>query len=97
MRKAHSLLIMSLFFVKFCIAQDGSDLKDYLANNNHSVELNDFSQQAVFFRSVMQNKTLFVYGEGGSHNLELNNQMRVYLLHEFSGINLKYFFIKNNS
>jgi hypothetical protein len=94
MMKGHRLLITGVFFVKFCVAQNGSDLKDYLANNSHPVNLSDFSQGSAFFKSVMRNKILFVYGEGGSHNLELNNQMRVYLLHVFSGMNLKYFFIE---
>ena len=92
--KVYRLLIVSAFFAKICLAQNGTDIHDYLANNSHRVALDDLSREAPFFKSVMQNKILFVFGEGGSHDLELNNQMRVYLLQVFSGMNLKYFFIE---
>lgn len=92
--KACIFLSVSVLLATCCIAQNGSDLKDYLTNNSHPVNLDDFAQENGFFRSVMRGKTLFVFGEGGSHSLELNNQMRVYLLQEFSGMNLKYFFIE---
>jgi hypothetical protein len=92
--KACTLLSISVLFATFCVAQNGSDIKAYLTNNSHPVILNDFAQESAFFRSVMHDKILFVFGEGGSHSLELNNQMRAYLLREFSGMNLKYFFIE---
>lgn len=95
MMKACTILSVYIFFATFCIAQNGSDLKNYLTSNSHPVTLNDFAQESGFFKSVMRGKTLFVFGEGGSHSLELNNQMRVYLLREFSGMNLKYFFIES--
>jgi hypothetical protein len=39
------------------VSATGIIISDFGATfNNHSVELNDFSQQAVFFRSVMQNR-----------------------------------------
>jgi hypothetical protein len=92
--KACTILSISVLFATCCVAQNGSDIKDYLTNNSHPVILNDFAHESAFFRSVMHDKLLFVFGEGGSHSLELNNQMRVYLLREFSGLNLKYFFIE---
>ena len=92
--KFYKLLLTCLFFSKLSSAQNLAELKTYLAGNSYPILLNDSSQGNAFFRSVMQNKTLFVYGEGGSHDLELNNQMRVYLLHQFSTLNLKYFFIE---
>jgi len=92
--KACTILSISVFFATCCIAQNLSGLKDYLTNNSHPVTLNDFAEESGFFKSVMRGKTLFVFGEGGSHSLELNNEMRVYLLQEFSGMNLKYFFIE---
>ena len=93
--KVYSLLIISAFFATVCIAQNRADIEAHLANNSHRVVLDDPSQETAFFESVMQNKILFVLGEGGSHELELNNQMRVYLLHVFSGMHLKYFFIES--
>ena len=95
MMKACTILSVYLLFAIFCLAQNGSGLKDYLTNNGHPVNLNDLAQESAFFRSVMRGKILFVFGEGGSHSLELNNQMRVYLLRAFSGMNLKYFFIES--
>ena len=92
--RVYSFFILGLFLVKFCVAQNGFDLKGYLANNSYPVDLNDPLRDSAFFKSLMQNKLLFVYGEGGSHRLDLHNQMRVYLLRMFSGMNLKYFFVE---
>jgi hypothetical protein len=92
--KGYSFCILGLFFAKLCPAQTIPELSSFLANHSYAVSLNASLQGDTLLRSLMQNKILFVFGEGGSHSLELNNQMRVYLLREFSGMNLKYFFIE---
>jgi hypothetical protein len=60
----------------------------FLANHSNSVSLNGSLQEDTLLRFFMYDKILFVFGEGGSHDLELNNQMRVYLLRRFSGMKL---------
>jgi hypothetical protein len=92
--KGYIFCILGLFFARLCPAQTIPELSGFLANHGYSVSLCAPLQGDTLLRSVMQNKILFVYGEGGSHDLELNNQMRVYLLHQFSTLNLKYFFIE---
>jgi hypothetical protein len=92
--KVYSFCILSLLFVKLCPAQPIPELSGFLANHSYLVSLNASLQGDTLLRSLMRNKILFVFGEGGSHDLDLNNQMRVYLLRQFSGMRLKYFFIE---
>jgi hypothetical protein len=92
--KGYSFCILGLFFANLCPAQSIPELSSFLASHSYSVSLNSSLQGDTLLRSVMRNKSLFVFGEGGSHDLELNNQMRVYLLRQFSGMRLKYFFIE---
>jgi hypothetical protein len=81
--KGYCFCIKGLFFAKLCPAQPIPELSSFLANHSYSVSLNASLKGDTLLRSLLRNKILFVFGEGGSHNLELNNQMRVYLLHEF--------------
>lgn len=93
--KGYSFCILGLFFAKLCPAQPIPELSSFLANHSYSVSLNAPLQGDTLLRSLMRNKILFVFGEGGSHDLELNNQMRIYLLRQFSGMRLKYFIIES--
>ena len=92
--KVYSFCILSLLFTKLCPAQHTPELSSFLATHSYPVSLNASFQDDTLLRSLMRNKILFVFGEGGSHDLDLNNQMRVYLLRQFSGMRLKYLFIE---
>ena len=87
-------LILLLLIAKFATAQNVTDIKAYLNDNNTTINFSDTNGANIFFKSVMKNKTLFVLGEGGSHNLDLYNKLRVYLITPFTHLNLKYFFIE---
>ena len=86
--------VIILLFSKIGYAQDISQLKTYLANHRVPIIISESQKPNELFKSIMLGKNLFVFGEGGSHGLELNNQLRVYLLNQFSFLNLKYFFIE---
>lgn len=103
--KIIKLFVLLMWLSKLGIAQNLDDLKAYLDSNNISIDLKDSNTANPFFKSIMKDRALFVFGEGGSHDLELNNHLRVYLINQFSKLNLKDFlfeggrsnaFIENN-
>jgi hypothetical protein len=75
--KVYSFCILSLLFAKLCPAQRMPELSSFPANHSYSVSLNASLQGDTLLRSLMSNKILFVFGEGGRHDLELNNQVRM--------------------
>jgi hypothetical protein len=83
--------ILLFFFHKNTSAQNLEELKLYLDSNHTTI---NWDQPNSTFNSVMKNKSLFVLGEC-NHNLNLNNELRIYLVNQFSR-HLKYFFIENS-
>jgi hypothetical protein len=88
------LFCLLLIFLKSTNAQEPSKLNQYLDSNSISINLQLPGETYDFFTSLMKNKLLFVLGEGGSHQLTLYNRLRVYLLFQFTKLNLKYFFVE---
>ncbi len=93
--KIYIPVILLLFAFKTGVAQEFNELKAYLDSNSTPVNMNDPARPNNFFKSVMSDKVLFVFGEGGDHQLDLQNKLRVYLLNQFSRLHLKYFFIES--
>lgn len=86
-----------LFFFclsKFGLAQDLSRLSAYLDSNKVSIDMRDVNEPNDLLKAAMNGKNLLVFGEGGSHQLDLNDQIRVYLVSQLVKTNLKYFFIE---
>ncbi len=83
-----------LIICKTTMAQEPAQLSRYLNSSSISINLAQPEDAAEFIASIMKHKRLFVLGEGGSHQLTLYNRMRPYLLQQFPGLNLKYFFVE---
>lgn len=89
-----TFIFFFLCLYKFGLAQDLSRLSAYLDSNKVSIDMRDENEPNDLLKAAMVDKNLFVFGEGGSHQLDLNDQIRVYLVSQLVKKNLKYFFIE---
>lgn len=89
-----TFIFFFLWLSKFGLAQDLFRLSAYLDSNKVSIDMRNVNESNDFLKAAMVGKNLLVFGEGGSHQLDLNDQIRVYLVSQLVKTNLKYFFIE---
>ena len=96
-----NILVLSLLTLTSlsCFAQTDSALDSYLAGHRFTLRMSADSTISLnnidvseMLTARMQGKRLFVYGQGYSHMLRLNNSMYTALLTFFTGHGLKYVF-----
>lgn len=83
-----------LCLFKCGLAQDLSRLSTYLDSNKVSIDMRDVNEPNSLLKAAMHGKNLLVFGEGGSHDLDLNDQIRLFLVSQLIKNNFKYFFVE---
>jgi hypothetical protein len=94
MRTSTLFIVYFLSSLNLSFSQNWSNLESYLKENSFSINLDSLNERHDDFQQVMQNKKLFVLGEGGSHNLKMYKPLKTYLLYQFVANNLKYYFVE---
>ncbi len=93
------LLLLLTFLSSHCFAQTDPALDTYLASHRYAIRLEkdsstsfDDARIPAMLDRAMLGKQMFVYGEGFSHALELNANLRRTFLRHFASRGLKYYF-----
>ncbi len=93
MTKARLLPIVLIFSSIICLAQDTARLREYLSQHRYAIDLNS-GHPFDMLPALMKGKSLFVLGEGGSHNLELYTPLKEVIIDQLVSEHLKYYFIE---
>src|ERR1700733_9833363 len=85
------LIILFPVIVFHCYAQDTVALHKYLLHHRYRVNIDSGTGLNVL-PDMMQDKKLFVLGEGGSHELRLYETLKPAILQQLAKLDLRYFF-----
>jgi len=86
-------ILLTILLSTRCFSQDTLTLRQYLFQHRYVINLKD-EHSFNMLPGLMKDKNLFVMGEGGSHDLPLNAQLKYLLINQLATQNLKYYFIE---